>query len=141
MFLCGDDADADADEWSLVSLQQKASTSYTTRFDDHDDDGEYCDGDGDDFGDLRGINMAALEGAWCPRHIWPPTPMPPLQRRQGNQTDCQLSGSDGWWWARGVLGRVAPTRTNRDRIASTSSRQSDERKMWKKFYRKYFLFV
>ena len=53
----------------LIALQQKASTSYTTRFDDHDDDGEYCDGDGDDFGDLRGINMSALEGAWCPRHI------------------------------------------------------------------------
>lgn len=48
---------------------QKASTSYTPRLDDHDDDGEFCDGDGDDFGDLRGINMAALEGAWCPRHI------------------------------------------------------------------------
>lgn len=53
---------------TLVS-QQKASTSFTPRLDDHDDDGEYCDGDGDDFGDLRGINMAALEGAWCPRHI------------------------------------------------------------------------
>uniref|UniRef100_A0A665WC09 F-box protein 3 n=1 Tax=Echeneis naucrates TaxID=173247 RepID=A0A665WC09_ECHNA len=48
---------------------QKASTRETPRLDDHDDDGEYCDGDGDDFGDLRGINMAALEGAWCPRHI------------------------------------------------------------------------
>ncbi|XP_026157433.1 F-box only protein 3 isoform X1 [Mastacembelus armatus] len=52
-----------------VVRTQKAATSYTTRFDEHDDDGEYCDGDGDDFGDLRGINMAALEGAWCPRHI------------------------------------------------------------------------
>ncbi|XP_008298590.1 F-box only protein 3 [Stegastes partitus] len=52
-----------------VTRTQKASASYSARFDDHDDDGEYCDGDGDDFGDLRGINMAALEGAWCPRHI------------------------------------------------------------------------
>lgn len=130
MFLCGDDADADADEWSLVSLQQKASTSYTTRFDDHDDDGEYCDGDGDDFGDLRGINMAALEGAWCPRHIWPPTPMPPLQRRQGNQTDCQLSGSDGWWWADSAGGSGA---------GSTNQNQSGQNRVdfqpsvrWKK---------
>ncbi|XP_010772397.1 F-box only protein 3-like isoform X2 [Notothenia coriiceps] len=39
------------------------------RLEDPDGDGEFCDGDGDDFGDLRGINMAALEGAWCPRHI------------------------------------------------------------------------
>lgn len=53
------------------SKQQKALASYTPRFDD--DDGEYCDGDGDDFDDVRGINMAALEGAWCPRHIWPLT--------------------------------------------------------------------
>ncbi|XP_039907669.1 F-box only protein 3 isoform X2 [Simochromis diagramma] len=54
-----------------VVRTQKALASYTPRFDDHDDDhdGEYCDGDGDDFDDLRGINMAALEGAWCPRHI------------------------------------------------------------------------
>lgn len=58
----------------IWSKQQKALANYTPRFDDHDDDhdGEYCDGDGDDFDDLRGINMAALEGAWCPRHIWPP---------------------------------------------------------------------
>ncbi|XP_034406739.1 F-box only protein 3 isoform X2 [Cyclopterus lumpus] len=49
-------------------VRTKVSASYASRFDD--DDGEYCDGDGgDDFGDLRGINMAALEGAWCPRHI------------------------------------------------------------------------
>ncbi|KAG8004417.1 F-box only protein 3 [Nibea albiflora] len=48
---------------------QRASTSYVPRFDDHDDDGEYWDGDGDDFGDLRRINVAALDGAWCPRHI------------------------------------------------------------------------
>ncbi|XP_056287717.1 F-box only protein 3 [Pseudoliparis swirei] len=46
---------------------QKAPPGSASRF---DDDGEFCDGDGgDDFGDLRGINMAALEGAWCPRHI------------------------------------------------------------------------
>ncbi|XP_034035462.1 F-box only protein 3 [Thalassophryne amazonica] len=51
-----------------TARRSKASTSHTPRFDDHDD-GEYCDGDGDDFGDLRGINMAALEGTWCPRHI------------------------------------------------------------------------
>ena len=54
---------------SVVVLQHKPSTSFTPRLDDHDPDDEYCDGDGDDFGDLRGINMAALEGAWCPRHI------------------------------------------------------------------------
>ncbi|KAK9524294.1 hypothetical protein VZT92_018144 [Zoarces viviparus] len=48
---------------------QKAAASYSSRYDDHEDDGEICDGDGDDFGDLRGINMAALEGPWCPRHI------------------------------------------------------------------------
>ncbi|TMS11658.1 F-box only protein 3 [Larimichthys crocea] len=46
---------------------QRASTSYVPRFDDHDDDGEYWDGDGDDFGDLRQSDVAA--GAWCPRHI------------------------------------------------------------------------
>ncbi|TKS66675.1 F-box only protein 3 [Collichthys lucidus] len=46
---------------------QRASTSYMPRFDDHDDDGEYWDGDGDDFGDLRQSDVAA--GAWCPRHI------------------------------------------------------------------------
>ncbi|XP_028327492.1 F-box only protein 3 isoform X2 [Gouania willdenowi] len=33
--------------------------------DDDDDDG----GGGGNYGDLHGINMAALEGAWCPRHI------------------------------------------------------------------------
>lgn len=54
---------------SWFRLQQKAATNHTSRFDDHGDDGECYDGDGDDFGDLRGINMAALEGAWCPRHI------------------------------------------------------------------------
>ncbi|XP_028255571.1 F-box only protein 3-like isoform X2 [Parambassis ranga] len=51
------------------AVRTKASASYTSRFDGHDDDNEYCDRDSDDFGDLRGINMAALEGAWCPRHI------------------------------------------------------------------------
>lgn len=50
-----------------VVRTHKPSASFTPRRDDHDD--EFCDGDGDDFGDLRGINMAALEGAWCPRHI------------------------------------------------------------------------
>ncbi|KAK1876327.1 F-box only protein 3 [Dissostichus eleginoides] len=49
-----------------VIRTQKASSR---RLEDPDGDGEFCDGDGDDFGDLRGINMAALEGAWCPRHI------------------------------------------------------------------------
>ncbi|XP_063734192.1 F-box only protein 3-like isoform X2 [Eleginops maclovinus] len=47
-------------------VRTKASSR---RIDDPDDDGEFFDGDGDDFGDLRGINMAALEGALCPRHI------------------------------------------------------------------------
>jgi len=50
----------------VISPQQKPSSR---RLEDPDEDGEFCDGDGDDFGDLRGINMAALEGAWCPRHI------------------------------------------------------------------------
>lgn len=46
-------------------VRTKAAATYSSRY----EDGEICDGDGDDFGDLRGINMAALEGAWCPRHI------------------------------------------------------------------------
>ncbi|XP_039671428.1 F-box only protein 3 [Perca fluviatilis] len=53
---------------------QKAAPSYPPSVDDDgaDDGGDFCDGDEDgdgDFGGLRGINMAALEGAWCPRHI------------------------------------------------------------------------
>ncbi|CAN9498445.1 unnamed protein product [Ophioblennius macclurei] len=53
-----------------LSRTQKTSTPQSD--DDDDDAGDFCnrDGDGDnDFGSLRGINMAALEGAWCPRHI------------------------------------------------------------------------
>ncbi|KAM4560044.1 F-box only protein 3 isoform 1-T1 [Odontesthes bonariensis] len=49
---------------------QKTSTSYTSSFDDDEDFYYEDDNDnGDDFGNLRGINMAALEGARCPRHI------------------------------------------------------------------------
>ncbi|XP_041834751.1 F-box only protein 3 isoform X1 [Melanotaenia boesemani] len=52
-----------------VGRLQKPSTSFTSRYEDED----FCDKDdekdGDNFGNLRGINMAALEGAWCPRHI------------------------------------------------------------------------
>ncbi|KAG7502213.1 F-box only protein 3 isoform X1 [Solea senegalensis] len=33
------------------------------------DEGDREDDESGNFGDLRGINMAALEGAWCPRHI------------------------------------------------------------------------
>ncbi|XP_061693909.1 F-box only protein 3 isoform X1 [Syngnathoides biaculeatus] len=41
------------------------SGDYTSNF-----DGSDCGNGGeDDFNGLRGINMAALEGAWCPRHI------------------------------------------------------------------------
>ncbi|XP_068612484.1 F-box only protein 3 [Brachionichthys hirsutus] len=40
---------------------QKVPAGFTSRFGGEDD------GEGDD--DLRGINMADLEGAWCPRHI------------------------------------------------------------------------
>ncbi|XP_068165526.1 F-box only protein 3-like [Antennarius striatus] len=43
---------------------QEMSASFTSRSDDHEDDG-----DGDDFGDLKRINMAALEGALCPPHM------------------------------------------------------------------------
>ncbi|XP_068165722.1 F-box only protein 3-like isoform X2 [Antennarius striatus] len=42
-------------------VRTKMLASSTSRFDDHEDDG-----DGDDS---KRINMAALEGVWCPPHI------------------------------------------------------------------------
>lgn len=49
----------------VMVFSSSVQSSYTSRYDDDRDEG---DGSGE-FNGLRGINMAALEGAWCPRHI------------------------------------------------------------------------
>ncbi|KAM9766425.1 F-box only protein 3 [Menidia menidia] len=52
------------------SGRTKTSTAFTSSFEDDEDFFyEEDDDNGDDFSSLRGINMAALEGARCPRHI------------------------------------------------------------------------
>ncbi|XP_076006207.1 F-box only protein 3 isoform X2 [Genypterus blacodes] len=50
------------------SVVRSGSANCTSAFDDDNDDDN---DDDDDFGDrdLRGINMAAMEGSRCPRHI------------------------------------------------------------------------
>ncbi|XP_054650523.1 F-box only protein 3 isoform X1 [Dunckerocampus dactyliophorus] len=52
--------------------QMKEPSDYTSSFNNHDDDsggGNCGDGDEDNYNNLRELNMAVLEGEWCPRHI------------------------------------------------------------------------
>lgn len=45
------------------------NTDHRDRGNDGDDDDRDDDDDGGDFSRMREMNMAVLEGAWCPRHI------------------------------------------------------------------------
>uniref|UniRef100_A0A3P9K7C7 F-box protein 3 n=1 Tax=Oryzias latipes TaxID=8090 RepID=A0A3P9K7C7_ORYLA len=45
------------------------NTNHRDRGNDGDDDDREDDDDGGDFSRMREMNMAVLEGAWCPRHI------------------------------------------------------------------------
>lgn len=62
-------------------LQHKSPpTAKPPNHNHSDNDDDFFDGDDgnddDTNGDVRGINMAAFEGAWCPRRIWSQTVKP-----------------------------------------------------------------